>query len=740
MKATGKLIFSNLTTLVFLIALLLAPTLPAHPSAVPPLIVARDLDPNAAPPPEGCQLVAHEECGRPGFQPHKLSGSDHELKADPKTPATASPYRTCNMANNWDRAVVYQFEGLDPQARYRLRIGLPPQQGACNVLANGLFLHATKAPAPARPEFTERFGAKAARLLEFDLPPELVRTGKLELRAANRDGWVANVSLVELWADRAVTLSPPLSPPPPADYHKLAQSAWNPVPLEGRRFFFRCYASIGQHRPGGRCARFAEEAKAQGLLDPIWEWENFALADESKQDGVAEWDYHHSVDGTTKFDCYQSRRQYFLQHLIPAKAAGKSFTSFTGHGWLEPYAAEWGADFLITELGAGSPCVQARLALLRGAGRQLGIPFATQTSTWYGGMLTFYEDGEGEAVPRPGHSSWFQARTWYLSWLSGCLYACPEPAQASFFYRPPELRGKQYTAGDAIPQDAPKDRRFKLSPTGERAREFLGVTHRLPDIGIPYAPIALIMDHYAGFNIEPNNRAIVPWWRLEPTPGDSETGRFLDEAYPKSIIYGKDPLSESRMMVNSPYGESFDLLLSTVKPELLRLYPAAVLLGDHQLEPVFRQCLLDYLKGGGHLVLNQRLAGQLGSDLETFRQAGRVWVEEFTRDPASAQDLLDRLTRLYLPIEVKGDIEYTLNRTPTGWIVGLLENKGAWKDGVGPVVFKAAMSPTVTIRPRHGQLAAAREWVEEKDVVVADNTVKVRVPPGSVRIVELTVK
>ena len=717
----------------------LEPASAIHPSTCPPLVVARDLDPNAAPLPEGCQLVAHEECGRPGFQPHKLRGSDHELKADPKAPATASPYRTCNMANNWDRAVVYQFEGLDPQARYRLRIGLPPQNGWFNVMANRLFLWSLKAPVPSRKEFTETFPSKEARLLEFDLPPELVEKGKLELRVANRNGWPAMLSLVELWADRAVTPLSPLSPPPPADYHKLAGSAWNPVPVDGRRFFFHCYDAIDQHRPGGRYARFAEEAKVQGLLDPIWEWSNCFQSDNSKQDGVYEWGYHHSVDGETKFDCYQSRRQFFLSHLLPAKAAGKTFTSLTGHGWLEPYAAEWGADLLMTEFGAGSPCVQARMALLRGAGRQWGIPYTTDISPWYGG-ITFYEDGEGENVPRGGHSSWFQARTWYLSWLSGSLYAIPEACQLTFFHRPPELRGKPYYAGDAIPKDAPEDRRFKLSPTGEQAREFLAVTHRIPDIGIPYTPVALIMDHYAGIQVLPDSMQVYPWWRLEPTAGDMETVRFLDEVYPKSIIFQKERLTEPRMMVNSPYGESFDLLLSTVKPDLLRLYPAAVLLGDHQLEPVFRQCLLDYLKGGGHLVLNQRLAGQLGSDLETFRQAGRVWVEEFTRDPASAQDLLDRLTRLYLPIEVKGDIEYTLNRTPTGWIVGLLENKGAWKEPVGPVVFNAAMSPTVTIRPRHGQLAAAREWVEEKDVAVADNTIKVRVPPGSVRIVELKVK
>lgn len=714
-------------------------------SAIAPApLVARDLALDAAAP-DGCRLIAREECGRPESQPHKVRGSDRELKGDAERPA-GSPFATCNVADNWDRAVVYQFDGLDPAARYSIRVGMPPQRGFPNVLANRSYVYLMKASrAPHEtPGLSESIDPKVPHLLEFELPKEIASTGKLEIRVATPRGWPAFVSLIELWADRAVTLAPPLASPPTPEHRVLAKTAWNPVPVDGRRFFFRCYDDIAKHRPGGRYARFAEEAKIQGLLDPSWEWPNFSLADSANRVGIYEWDYHHPVDGETKFDCYESRRQFFLQNLLPAKAAGKPFDSFTGHGWLEPYAAEWGADLLVTELGAGSPCVQARIALLRGAGRQWGIPFATQTSTWYGGMLTMYEDGEGEDRPHPGHSSWFQARTWYLSWLAGCLYACPEPAPLNFFHRPPEFRGKPFHAGDAISNAAAADRRFKLSPTGERAKEFLAVTHRVPDVGIPYAPIGLIVDHYAGPHVEPNGRRFEPWWRLEPTPGDMEIARFLDEVYPKTIIFQQgpkpDPYNELRMMANSPYGESFDLLLSTVKPELLKLYPVAVLLGDHQLDTTFRQCLLDYVRGGGHLVVNQRLAGQLGADLDGLRQAGRIWVEEFSRTPAATRDLLDRLTRLYVPIEVKGDVEYTLNRTATGWIVGLIENKGRWKEPKGPVLTNAAISPTITIHPRAGRITAARERVEEKDVAVADNRVAVRVPPGDVRIVELTVE
>lgn len=715
------------------------PALAADPPAAPPLVVARELDPHNAPLPEGFQLVAREECGRPGSEPHRLRGNDQTLKADPAAPAGASPYRTCNDASNWDRAVVYEFDGLTPAARYRLRVGLPPQRGVFNIVANRLLLQVLKAPTQRQRELSAWVTAKEARLLEFDLPAELLAAGKLELRVGNREGWPAMVALLELWADRAVQPPQPPVPPPPATYAELAASAWNPVPVDGRRFFFPSYDDLAKHRAGGKYARFAAEAKRQGLLDPVWEWPNFFLADTARQAGVYEWGYHHPVDGETRFDCYQSRRQFFLQHLVPAKAAGKTFTSLTGHGWLEPYAAEWGADMLMTEFGAGSPCVQARMALLRGAGRQWRVPYCSDNSPWYG-AITFYEAGEGEDVPRGGHSSWFQARMWYLSWLGGSLFALPEACQLTFFHRPPELRGKDFTAGFAMPKDAPAERYFQLSPTGARAKEFLAVTHRLPDVGIPYAPVALVLDHYAGFQVVPGAGRIYPWWRLEPTPGDLEIGRFLDEAYPRSVLFGPaDQLKEPRMLVNSPYGDSFDLLLSTVRPELLRLYPVTVLLGDHQLEPAFRNCLLDYLKGGGHLMLNQRLAGQLGADLEAFRQAGRITVEEFTRDPAATRELLERLTRLYLPVEVKGDIEYTLNRTPTGWLVGLLENKGAWKEPVGPVVFDAAMSPTVTLRPRHGRLVAAREWVEDREVAVADNKVAARVPPGCVRVVELKV-
>lgn len=701
--------------------------LPFHPDV---LVIGQMYQPETGNPP-GFQLVAREECGRPGAEPHKLRGTDCPG-------AKEGVGNTKNRADNWDRAVVYQFEGLDPAAAYKLRVVIPVGTGWTHILANRKFLNQKGKDGKLTQSFPTP--ADSPKYWEFDLPSSLFNEGKLELRFANREGHYAVVSIIELWADRAVKLAPVDTVLKIPSYEELEKSAWKPMRFEGRRFFFKCYDKVGYHKRNSVCGRFAFEAKLQGVLDPIWEWEDSSMLDDSRATGIAEWGYNTSPDGETKYDCYESRRQYFDRNYYPAKKEGKLFGSFTGHGWLEPYAAEWGADSIVTEFGAGSPCVQARMALGRGASRQFDVVFATQTSPWYGG-ITFYEDGEGDNVPRGGHSSWFQARTWYLTWLGGGAFACPEAAQLSFFQRPPEQKGKSYNL-PVIDQKAPEDRRYKLSSTGERAKQFVSVINAHTDIGIPYTPFALILDHYAGFQVLPGAGRVYPWWRLEPTAGDMETALILDTIYPKTVIYKSgDVFNESRLMVNSPYGESFDILLSNINAEKLKLYPVAILLGDHQLTPEFRTTLNSYLKGGGYLVLNQRLANQLGPDIERFRSAGHVLVEEFTRDAKTAKELMDKLTEKYVPMKVEGDIQYTINRTKSGWLVGLIDNKGAWKEEKGPVIFSPAKTRPIKVTPKLGRIKQAEEWVEAKQFQVAkDSGVTVNVPAGDVRIIELIIE
>jgi hypothetical protein len=510
------------------------------------------------------------------------------------------------------------------------------------------------------------------------------------------------------------------------------------VGFENRPFFFLTYDKVSLHKPNGPHGRFAHEAELQRVLSPVWKYENFSLAEEGRWAGVAEWGYGIALDGECKPDCYESRRRWFTERLTAARAAGRKFHSFTGHEWLEPYAAMWGADRLTTELGAGSPCVQARVALVRGAARQHGIPFAIQTSPWYGGKIPYYEDGEGEEVSRPGHSAAFQARTWYLAWLSGASYVTPEACQLGFFQRLPEQRGTK--PAPPVTRSHPEDQRFKLSPLGIKAKEFVRHIEQHPDVGIPFTPFALIVDTFSGFQVTPGAGQVRPWWRLEPTPGDLETALFLNTIFPRTILYKPgDKFSESRLMVNTPYGETFDILLSDVQPRLLNLYPVAILLGDHALTPAFRATVLDYLKQGGHLILTQRLAGQLGTEIAAFRQAGRVTIEEFARNERAVRELMDALSENHLPVKVEGDIQFTINRTQKGWLLGLIENKGAWREESGAMVVNAAKKAVVKLTAKNGSWRSALNWSEGGAIPISENAVEIAVPPGDIRIVEISV-
>ena len=684
-------------------------------------------------PPKGFQIVVNEDCGVPGQQPHKVRGRDSVGKIA-GLPAD-SPLLTYNVADNWDRAVVYRFEGISPEANYKLRVALLSAIGMTEqITANRDWLYV--AGKGTEPIFSISLRANEPTFLEFDLNPTQLAGGVLELRFANREGWPAVVSMIELWADHPVKLAPPQPPARIPDYASLATSAWKPLGFEGRPFFFLTYDKVSLHKPNALHGRFAYEAELQHVLSPVWNYENFSLAEDGKWAGVAEWGYGIALDGECKPDCYESRRRWFTERLTAARAAGKKFHSFTGHEWLEPYAAMWGADRLTTELGAGSPCVQARIALLRGAARQHGIPFAVQTSPWYGGKIPHYEDGEGEEVSRRGHSAAFQARTWYLAWLSGASYVTPEACQLALFQRLPEQRGTK--PAPPVTRAQPTDKRFKLSPLGVKAQQFVRHIEQHPDIGVPFTPFALIVDQYSGFHVTPGAGQVRPWWRLEPTPGDLEIATFLNTIFPRTILYKPgDKFSESRLMVNAPYGETFDILLSDVQPQLLNLYPVAILLGDHALTPTFRATVLAYLKQGGHLILTPRLAGQLGTEIASFRQAGRIAIEEFARNERAVRELMDPLAENYLPLKVQGDIQFTINRTQKGWLIGLIENKGAWREESGAMVLNPATKAIVTLAPKQGTLKSASNWSEESAIPISENAVKIAVPPGDIRVVEL---
>jgi len=102
--------------------------------------------------------------------------------------------------------------------------------------------------------------------------------------------------------------------------------------------------------------------------------------------------------------------------------------------------------------------------------------------------------------------------------------------------------------------------------------------------------------------------------------------------------------------------------------------------------------------------------------------------------------LMDRIVRDVLPLEVKGDVEYGLNKLGDGWLLYLINNRGVTKyanaaQRLDPAqtarveVFFKGIRPEGLVEVRSGTAIPYNQ---------ADNTFSVNVPPGGIRIVKIS--
>ena len=111
-----------------------------------------------------------------------------------------------------------------------------------------------------------------------------------------------------------------------------------------------------------------------------------------------------------------------------------------------------------------------------------------------------------------------------------------------------------------------------------------------------------------------------------------------------------------------------------------------------------------------------------------------------------AAHLLTQLLADVTPLQIRGEIQYLVNRTPTNWIVTLINNRGIYKpqQGLARVERDEAADVSIALRDGH-QIERASEWTTEAEVEVKrspgnPDQLSVRVPPDGVRIVELTTR
>jgi hypothetical protein len=224
---------------------------------------AKQVMPHEMPEAKGLKLVAVDHCGGgANLDTHRIQGKDWsyskaELSADMTT-------------LSWHETEVrYRFQGLDPQAAYKLRvIYLSNAKRVQALWVDGHKLHDVTADNYRPVEKWET------------IPAQALSDGRIDLRFRHRVGANAIVSAIELWSDKMQTdiqpkgmlksigkLSSQAVPPSPAMLSLYYEARWavrrlafqNPLLHENRGILFvRRYHPTRNHQCSRRRSRYNE--------------------------------------------------------------------------------------------------------------------------------------------------------------------------------------------------------------------------------------------------------------------------------------------------------------------------------------------------------------------------------------------------------------------------------------------------------------------------------------------------
>ena len=213
-----------------------------------------------------------------------------------------------------------------------------------------------------------------------------------------------------------------------------------------------------------------------------------------------------------------------------------------------------------------------------------------------------HQNGLGASALWGGHSENLMQRIYYAAYMGGANVLYEEGSMVFFFL------GRR---------SALDDEALTLSREGVMAKHYYHFTNNvLPHEkrGIPWAPIALMLDHYHGLG------AYSWWdegiWKKAFTKGEADQMNVdLLHAAWGDAAYGGASYSEDRFMVNGPAGDLFDVLTDDVltgvsggaDSDLHTNYPVLVLSGEIRPDAAMRTKLQAYVSGGGNLVINSAM-------------------------------------------------------------------------------------------------------------------------------------
>ena len=308
-----------------------------------------------------------------------------------------------------------------------------------------------------------------------------------------------------------------------------------------------------------------------------------------------------------------------------AQQRGYKWMSVCVYAFCPQYAYDLGSDTVllernIDELSGMSP----GLSMVRGAARQNeGREWGIDISGW-----RFWNDGptafddNGRLVT--GWSPSMIERTMFAAYMGGADVIHNEAANYGFG---PSERG--------------------LNPLGVVVRDFADFSlRRHPDRGVPEVPMAILQDHFSGYEPRFGEFAQHPrkwYWENAYTQGDRMLGGLQDVAYPNHSAWGTivanapwrvanadgtvdvpatqaafrqaltEPDADPRKwepMGNTRWGESIDVITDHARLDTLLRYRIVVLANSGPIAADLLADLEEYVRRGGTVVVN---ASQLES-------------------------------------------------------------------------------------------------------------------------------
>ena len=301
-------------------------------------------------------------------------------------------------------------------------------------------------------------------------------------------------------------------------------------------------------------------------------------------------------------EAYEKAREYIRQHFEQKRPYGISGSSVL---WYQGAAItkqkRWDH-----ELATGNFQVQA--AFLRGVSQQYDIPFIIYAAPWAyspDGIFGMKADSEtpfgkvlncpAYAAKETGKPDHLLEREWYFGWFSGAAALVLESMQLRLF-----KQGKDKGT-------------FEPGQIADRVRRLNHLAFESDfDRGVPYRPACILMDERHGWDLPRSPDAIYDkpmmqrrkiWGVFDHTDEDVMVDNFLGAIYP-GYETGGSCGSPGGELTPTPYGESFDVLMSNATAEALAKYSVVFPLGRPKLTQSFKRRLEDYVANGGDLVLN----------------------------------------------------------------------------------------------------------------------------------------